>query len=52
MADAAHAVLTRFSSECTGQFFIDETVLQEEGVEDFSSYAIDPNSELLPDFFV
>lgn len=52
MADAAHAVLTRDSRACSGQFLIDEDVLREEGVNDLSGYAVDPESELLPDFFL
>ena len=39
MADAAHAILTRPSREATGNFFIDELVLREAGVTDFSKYA-------------
>ena len=52
MADAAHAILTRKSRECTGHFFIDDAVLAEEGIEDFDSYAVKPGAELLPDFFI
>jgi citronellol/citronellal dehydrogenase len=55
MADAAHAILTRKSSEFTGQFCIDETVLRESGVADLSSYAMTPgmpDSELFPDYFL
>ena len=52
MADAAHAILTRPSRECTGNFFVDEQVLQEEGITDFNPYAMEPNHELLPDFFL
>jgi len=52
MADAAHAVLTRSSTDCTGNFFIDEEVLGEEGVEDFDRYAVEPGGELMPDFFI
>jgi len=52
MADAAHAILTRSSRECTGRFFIDEDVLREAGVADFSSYSVEPGAELFPDFFV
>ena len=37
MADAAHAILTRASRECTGNFFIDEDVLRDAGVTDFDS---------------
>ena len=52
MADAAHAVLTRPSNECTGNFFIDEEVLTAEGVEDFSGYAHEDVEQLAADFFV
>lgn len=38
MADAAHAVLTRDSRTCTGNFFTDEEVLAEEGVTDLEQY--------------
>ncbi len=51
-ADAAYAVLTRSSRECTGNFFIDEEVLREEGVTDFDQYAVDPSVELAQDFFL
>ena len=54
MADAAHAVLTRPSRECSGRFFIDDEVLAEAGVTDLSRYrpegALD--AELMPDFFL
>lgn len=52
VADAAHAVLTRPSRECTGNFFIDVRVLAEEGVTDFSPYAVDPAYEAVLDFFL
>jgi citronellol/citronellal dehydrogenase len=52
MADAAHAVLTRPAKGCTGNFFIDEAVLAEEGVTDLSGYAVDPSKPLLPDIFL
>jgi len=52
MADAAVEILNRPSTACTGNFFIDEEVLREAGVTDFSAYANDPNSPLAPDFFV
>jgi citronellol/citronellal dehydrogenase len=52
VADAAYVILNRPSRECTGNFFIDENVLRESGVTDFSIYANDPNAELRRDFFV
>ena len=38
VADAAHAILTRPAGECSGNHFIDEDVLREEGVSDFEPY--------------
>lgn len=52
MADAAFAILSRDSRACTGNFFIDETVLQEEGITDFSAYAVSPGRTLMKDLFV
>jgi citronellol/citronellal dehydrogenase len=50
--NTASAILTKPSRECSGNFFVDEAVLQAEGITDFSSYAVDPNADLMPDFFV
>ena len=44
MADAAHAIFTRPSRECTGNFFIDDEVLAEEGVTDLARYGGDPEA--------
>jgi len=53
MADAAHAVLTRDSRTCTGNFYTDEDVLREEGVTDFSGYRLgDREEDLDLDFFL
>jgi citronellol/citronellal dehydrogenase len=53
MADAAHVILTRDPRTCTGNFFIDDEVLQSAGVKDLDQYAVTPgNREFLPDFFV
>lgn len=52
VADAAIEILGRPSTSCTGNFFIDEEVLREAGVTDFATYANDPDSPLVPDFFV
>jgi citronellol/citronellal dehydrogenase len=51
MADAAHAILTRPSRECTGNFFIDDEVLAEEGVTDLSPYGYG-DGELAQDLFL
>jgi citronellol/citronellal dehydrogenase len=52
VADAAHAILTRPSRACTGNFFIDVRVLAEEGVSDFTPYSVDPSQEAVLDFFL
>ena len=52
MADAAHAILVRASRNCTGQFFIDESVLKAEGVTDFEKYSVIPQAKLKLDFFL
>jgi citronellol/citronellal dehydrogenase len=52
MADAAHWVLTRPSRQVTGQFFIDDEVLEKAGVTDFERYAVKPGEKLLPDLFL
>ncbi len=52
MADAAHAVLTRPSRDCTGRFLIDDEVLAEAGVTDLEKYAVEPGEKLLPDLFL
>ncbi|MBC8356173.1 MAG: NAD(P)-dependent oxidoreductase [Planctomycetes bacterium] len=52
VADAAHAILTRNSRECSGNFFVDEEVLAEEGVTDLEQYAVTPGESLVPDFFL
>ncbi len=51
-ADAAYAILKRDSKECTGNFFLDQDVLEEEGVTDFEQYAVKPGTTLFSDFFV
>ncbi len=52
MADAAHVILTKPSREFTGNFCIDDEVLESAGVTDLSDYAVDSSVELAPDFFV
>jgi citronellol/citronellal dehydrogenase len=52
MADAAHIILTRPSREFTGNFCVDDEVLESAGITDLSGYAVDPGKELLADFFV
>lgn len=52
MGDAAYMILTKNSKEFTGNFCIDDNLLAENGVKDFSQYAEVPFNELAPDFFV
>ena len=52
MADAAWHILTN-TSGATGNFYIDDTVLQAHGVTDLDRYAVTPgNTRFLPDLFV
>jgi len=52
MADAARAILTRDSRMHSGNFYLDENVLREEGVTDFERYAVKPGEPLVPDLFL
>jgi len=52
MGDAAHVILTKSSREFTGNFCIDDVVLESVGVTDLAPYAVDPSVRLAPDFFV
>jgi len=52
LADAAHVILTSDAGQATGHFYIDEEVLSSAGVTDFSRYAVQPSSPLIPDLFV
>jgi citronellol/citronellal dehydrogenase len=52
VADAAHAILSRDSTKCSGNFFIDEEVLRDEGVTDFERYAVTPGTALYNDLFL
>ncbi len=51
-ADAAYAVVTRPSRQCTGNAFLCEDVLAEEGVTDFDRYAYVPGATPQIDLFV
>lgn len=52
VADAAYYILRKPSNECTGNAFIDEDVLAQEGITDVSEYAIVPGGRLYQDLFV
>lgn len=52
MADAAYVLIQRNANQCTGNFFIDEELLRESGVKDFSHYSVDSKASLIQDLFV
>ncbi|MFO0659417.1 MAG: NAD(P)-dependent oxidoreductase [Polyangiaceae bacterium] len=54
MADAAYVILNKDSRSFTGNFCVDEDLLRQEGVTDFSKYLHPGTKEedLLPDFFL
>jgi citronellol/citronellal dehydrogenase len=52
VADAVYALFTRAGEKKTGEFLVDQSVLEEAGVKDFSDYAVNPKVPLMPDFFL
>jgi citronellol/citronellal dehydrogenase len=52
VAEAAYHILKQAPAGCTGNFFIDEEVLQKEGITDFSAYAVNPKGKLMTDIFL
>jgi len=52
VADAAYWIFNQPSDACTGNFFIDSTVLKGTGVKDLSKYNVHPKVAPLPDFFL
>ena len=52
MADAAYEIFIKGSKEFTGNFCIDDLVLHESGLKDFTKYADVSFDKLAPDFFV
>lgn len=52
MADAAAEILARDPRRATGGFHIDDSVLAEAGVADFSAYRVDPEAPLHLDMFL
>ncbi len=48
MVDATLAILARSPEECTGHAYLDEDVLKEEGIADFSGYALVPGENPPP----
>lgn len=52
MADSACFIFNRPARTCSGNFFIDVQVLEEEGIREFSQYAIEKGHPLVRDFFL
>ena len=52
MADAAYLILTSDSVQNTGNFYIDETVLRNNGISKFDHYAITQGVPLFADLFL
>lgn len=52
VADAAYLILTADSRACTGNFFVDEDILQHAGIKNLDQYSVSPGSGLISDFFV
>ena len=53
VADAAHAVVTRPSRECTGNLFLAEDVLAEDGITDMAAYSYESAAaDPIPDLFI
>lgn len=52
LADAAYYILSKPSTECTGNNFIDEEVFAKEGITDLSKYSVIPGGKLYQDLFI
>jgi len=52
IADAAYYILQKPSEECTGNSFIDEKVLAQEGITDLDKYAVVSGGKLYTDLFL
>jgi citronellol/citronellal dehydrogenase len=52
IADAAYFILSKENLQYTGNNFIDEQILTNEGITDFDKYAVVPNAKLFTDLFL
>ena len=52
LADSAFYILNKPSAECTGNCFIDEDVMANEGITDLSHYSVVPGANLYRDLYV
>ncbi|GAA4439774.1 NAD(P)-dependent oxidoreductase [Ravibacter arvi] len=52
LADASRYILSQPSDQCTGNLFLDETVMKKAGITDLSTYAVTPGAPLQKDLFL
>lgn len=52
LADAAFYILSKPSTQCTGNCFIDEEVFAAEGITDLDKYSVVPGAQLYKDLFL
>jgi citronellol/citronellal dehydrogenase len=52
VADAAYYILSSDAATCTGNFFIDEQVLRDQGIIDLDQYSVVPGGKLMKDIFL
>ncbi|XP_076166773.1 hydroxysteroid dehydrogenase like 2 [Ptiloglossa arizonensis] len=54
MADAVYALICKDSKSISGEFLIDEEILKNEGITDFTDYACNPANKdnLMPDLYL
>ena len=52
VADSAYEILIKDSKTFTGQFCIDDEILEQAGMSDLSKYSVEPGADLVPDFFL
>jgi len=52
LADCAYYILKKSSKECTGNLFLDEDVLKDEGITDLDNYAVIKGGKLQKDLYV
>jgi citronellol/citronellal dehydrogenase len=52
LADAAYYILKRDAKITTGNYFVDDEVLESEGITNLDQYAVKPGTQLAPDFFI
>ena len=53
LADAAYLILTSDAKTTSGNFFIDDTLLEQHGITDLERYSVTPGTtHFIPDFFV